>query len=179
MSYKEIDINRGSGKYQPQTTFSQVALPLIQAAVAVALAALCMFDALLFIWIVGEIIALLVFWPCALWFSWQRNARGLALFVGLALLAFLAVFAAPPWPVYENEATWWFVLRAVLIPTTWVFPVVAYRVFRRMVTDAQYENLTSSVTVTRGTLNTSDPVGDTVDYAPPAENEEAFEWDNT
>jgi len=133
-------------------------------------------DALFIMWIIGQALSLAVFWLPALYFAWQRNRNGVVIFVVLVGLATLAVYGYPDWPVYANDALWWFVARVVALPVGVALPVVAYRLFRRYVTEAQYPNLAESVRAGVGRLDDSNPVADTVTYAPDTPDEGDFDW---
>jgi hypothetical protein len=140
----------GGGPYQKQTTFSEAFLPLLQIGLAALAVALAAADVLVFLWLLKQTAAILVFWPCAVYSAWKHKTWVMVACIAAALGALAAAFAFA-WPLHPTAA-WWLYARVVAIPVTLFVPVGCYHVVKRMITDARHPNLANSVRARTGSL---------------------------
>lgn len=173
--YREVTVNRGGTQFQKQTTFNQTWLPLIQAGMALGVAALTVLDIMAFMWLVGPLLSAIIFWIPAAFFAWKRNVLPVVLCVGLALFVFVALALGWTFPYFEVDEWWWPWARVMLAVVTVALPAVAYPLFKRYVTDLRFENLLSSVMVQRGRLREG-LISDTIGPVPDEKNDEAFRY---
>jgi hypothetical protein len=127
-----------------------------------------------FLWLLKPTAAILVFWPCALFFSWKRQAWAMAACIAAAIATLAAVFVFA-WPLHPT-AEWWLYARVVAIPVTLFVPVGCYHIVKRMITDARHPNLANSVRARTGSLvDGAGAVRDKIQYT--AEDKPpAFDW---
>ena len=168
---ERVFIRDNGGAFQKQTTKSEAFLPVLQILIAVLAVAVAVVAVIIFLWMLQPTAAMLIFWPCAVFFAWRRQAWQMAACIAAAGGVVAAVFTMV-WPLYPAGDTWELV-RIVTVPATLFFPVGCYHIVKRMVTDACHPNLANSVRARSGKLVDS-PIRDRIvdDPQPP----EGFEW---